>query len=81
MPAKEAVVRSRVDEKLKKGSEAILRRHGVTPTEAIRMFFTQITLRQGLPFAVTVNGTENDNLLLPTAKRKAAIDSVYDSFA
>lgn len=79
MPIKEAVVRARLDEKLKKDSEAILRRLGVSPTEAIRMFFTQITLRQGLPFAVTLDSSENDDLLLPTSKRQAAIDSLYDS--
>ena len=79
MPIKEAVVRARLDAKLKKDSEAILRRLGVSPTQAIRMFFTQITLRKGLPFAVTLDASEKDDLLLPTAKRQAAIDSLSDT--
>lgn len=78
MAIKEAVVRARVDEKLKKESEAILRQLGLSPTEAIRMFFTQITLRRGLPFAVSLQTDENEDLLLPRAQRQKAIDSLYD---
>jgi DNA-damage-inducible protein J len=77
MPVKEAVVRARVDEKLKKGSEKILRQLGVSPTEAIRMFFTQIILRRGLPFPVSLQKDDNDDLLLSRAKRQATIESLY----
>jgi DNA-damage-inducible protein J len=80
MATKEAVVRARVNEKLKKESEGILRQLGLSPTEAIRMFFTQITLHRGLPFAVSLQPKPegNDDLLLPQAKRQAALDSLYD---
>jgi addiction module RelB/DinJ family antitoxin len=75
MPIKEAVVRARVDERLKKDSESILRRLGISQTGAIRMFFSQIVLRKGLPFEVTLQAEHTDDLLLPRAKRQAAIDS------
>jgi addiction module RelB/DinJ family antitoxin len=80
MPVKEAVVRARVDQKLKKDSEEILRQLGLSTTEAIRMFFTQVTLRRGLPFAVSLQAADeaNADLLLPKSKRQAAIDSLYD---
>lgn len=80
MPVKEAVVRARVDQKLKKDSEEILRQLGLSTTEAIRMFFTQVTLRRGLPFAVSLQAADESNadLLLPKSKRQAAIDSLYD---
>ncbi len=78
MATKESVVRARVDEKLKKESEGILRQLGLSPTEAIRMFFTQITLHKGLPFAVSLKSEGNDDLLLPRVKRQAALDSLYD---
>lgn len=80
MAVKAAIVRARVDQKLKRDSEAILRKLGLNTTEAIRMFFTQVTLRRGLPFAVSLQteDTANSDLLLPKAKRKAAIDSLYD---
>ena len=78
MPVKEAVVRARVDQKLKEDSELILRELGLSPAEAIRMFFTQITLRRALPFAVTLNVEDNSDLLLPRAKRQSALASLYD---
>ncbi len=43
------------------------------------MFFTQIVRRRGLPFAVTLQLDENEDLLLPRSKRQAAIDSLYDT--
>jgi DNA-damage-inducible protein J len=76
MAVKEAVVRARVDEKLKRDSEMILRRLGISQTEAIRMFFTQVVLRKGLPFAVSLQTEDNDDLLLPGVKRQAAMDAV-----
>ena len=78
MPVKEAVVRARMDQKLKEDSETILRQLGLSSTEAIRMFFTQITLHRGLPFAVSLQTDENDDLLIPRNKRQSAIDSLYD---
>jgi addiction module RelB/DinJ family antitoxin len=79
MPTKEAVVRARVDERLKRDSEDILRQLGLSQAEAIRMFFTQIVRRRGLPFQVVLQPDENDDLLLPRSKRQAAIDSLYDT--
>ena len=76
---KEAVVRARVDARLKRDSEDILRQLGLSQTEAIRMFFTQIVRRRGLPFQVVLESEDNDDLLLPRPKRQAAIDSLHDS--
>ena len=78
MPVKEAVIRARVNGKLKKDSEAILRKLGLTPNDAIRLLFTQITLRKGLPFEVSLQASPNDDLLLPRAKRQSALNSLYD---
>lgn len=78
MPVKEAIVRARVDEALKRESEDILRQLGLSQTEAIRMFLTQVVRRGGLPFQVVLQPENNDDLLLPHATRQAAIDSLYD---
>jgi DNA-damage-inducible protein J len=51
---KTAAVHSRIDPEVKKTAEGILHRLGLSPTEAIRMFYTQITLRNGLPFEVEI---------------------------
>ena len=81
MAVKEAVVRARVDKKLKHDSETILRRLGISQTGAIRMFFSPVVLRKGLPFAVSLPSEDNDDLLLPRAKRQAAIDAIDASRA
>ena len=55
---KTAAVHSRIQPDLKEQAEAILQRLGLSPTEAIRMFYTQITLRNGLPFDVAIPNDE-----------------------
>ena len=57
----------------------MLNRLGMTTTEAIRLFLAQVRLRQGLPFRVELRPRdENEDILLPSQKRQAAIDAVYD---
>jgi DNA-damage-inducible protein J len=51
---KTAAVHSRIQPEIKEQAERILQRLGLSPTEAIRMFYTQITLRNGLPFDVAI---------------------------
>jgi DNA-damage-inducible protein J len=38
----------------KHDAEGVLHNLGISPTEAIRIFYRQITLRRALPFAVAV---------------------------
>jgi DNA-damage-inducible protein J len=52
--AKDAVVRARIETDLKTDAEVILRELGLTPTEAVTLFYRQITLRRGLPFEVRI---------------------------
>ena len=49
-----ATIRARVEPDLKNDVEKLLHRLGLTTTEAITMFYSQIRLRQGLPFPVEV---------------------------
>ena len=51
---KTAVVHTRIEPQTKQRAEGILRKLGLTPTEAIRIFYKQISLRGGLPFPVEV---------------------------
>ncbi len=51
---KTAAVHSRINPDIKERAEAILDQLGLSPTEAIRMFYTQIALRKGLPFEVQI---------------------------
>lgn len=57
-------------------SEAILHPLGLSTDEAVRLFLAQVSLRRGLPFAVTLPpGDCDDDLLAPAATRQAALDS------
>ena len=51
---KSAVVHARIEPETKREAEDILAKLGITPTEAIRVFYRQISLRKGLPFPVAV---------------------------
>ena len=51
---KTAVVHARVEPRTKKKAEGVLRKLGMSPTEAIRLFYRQICLRGGLPFRVLI---------------------------
>ncbi len=56
--AKTDMIRARVEPKLKRGAEAVFKTLGLSPTEAITLFYKQVTLRRGLPFAVKIPNLE-----------------------
>jgi DNA-damage-inducible protein J len=66
MEIKEAVVKARIEPSLKRETEMILESLGISTTEAIRMFLTQVPLHKGLPFEVRI----------PNAETHAAIDEL-----
>ena len=51
---KSAVVHARIEPQTKKQAEGVLRKLGLSPTEAIRLFYRQICLHGGLPFPVLI---------------------------
>lgn len=77
---KTAAVHSRIEPGIKKKAERILHRLGVSPTEAIRMFYTQIALRNGLPFAVEIPNAETEAALSDSrsGRNLERFDSVDD---
>jgi addiction module RelB/DinJ family antitoxin len=80
MKMQDSYIRARVDTKLKRDTERILDRLGLSTTEAIRLFLVQVRLQEGLPFHVGLKQVtrENDDILLPARMRQSALDSVYD---
>ncbi|MFQ5954447.1 MAG: type II toxin-antitoxin system RelB/DinJ family antitoxin [Kiloniellales bacterium] len=50
--AKTETIRARVEPRLKHEAETVFDALGLTPTEAITLFYKQVTLVRGLPFAV-----------------------------
>jgi DNA-damage-inducible protein J len=52
--SKNAVISARIEDKLKRNAELILSKLGITPSEAITIFYKQVELRKGLPFEVKI---------------------------
>ena len=52
--AKTSVISARIDPELKHNAEQIFRELGLTATQAITLFYKQVELQQGIPFAVRV---------------------------
>lgn len=65
--AKTAYIRARIEPTLKEHVEIILEKLGLTQTEAIKLFYKQIELSNGLPFEVKIPNTQT---------KKAIEDSV-----
>ena len=51
---KSQTIRARVEPELKAKAEGVLAKLGMTPTEAITLFYKQVTFYRGLPFPVRV---------------------------
>ena len=52
--SKTETVRARIEPRLKRDAEAVLKKVGLTSSEAITLFYKQVELMQGLPFPVRV---------------------------
>ncbi len=68
--AKTQMIRARVEPALKHKAEAVLDKLGMTPTEAITLFYKQVTLYQGLPFPVRVPNAATRKALQEARNRK-----------
>ena len=56
--SKTIMITARVDPKLKRATEKVLKELGLTTSQAITLYFNQISLRKGLPFAIALPNTE-----------------------
>jgi len=74
--AKSKMIRARVEPALKHDAEAVLNKLGMTPTEAITLFYKQVTLYRGLPFPVRI-----PNAATRKALREARSRSNIETFA
>ncbi|VAX35038.1 hypothetical protein MNBD_UNCLBAC01-248 [hydrothermal vent metagenome] len=55
---KDARLEVRIESSLKKKAESIFQRVGISPTEAIRIFYKQVELREGIPFSIHIPNKE-----------------------
>lgn len=56
--AKTAAITVRLDPQVKREAQAVLDKLGLTTTQAVSLFFKQISLNKGLPFAVEIPNEE-----------------------
>jgi DNA-damage-inducible protein J len=61
---KSSRIEARIDTDLKQSAETIFAQLGISPSEAIRIFYKQVTIHNGLPFDIRI----------PNAETLAAID-------
>jgi DNA-damage-inducible protein J len=66
--AKSTLITARIDPELKRETEKVFNELGLTMTQAITLFFKQVKMRQGLPFAVAI----------PNAKTRQALEDALD---
>jgi DNA-damage-inducible protein J len=52
--SKTTTVRARIEPRLKREAEHVLGDLGLSATQAITLFYRQVTLRKGLPFDVVI---------------------------
>jgi addiction module RelB/DinJ family antitoxin len=57
---KSATICLRIDENLKRDSEAMLRQLGMTTSEAIKIFLSAVLNRKGIPFPVQLEARTPD---------------------
>ena len=82
---KSAVVHARVEPRTKRKAEGVLKKLGMSPTEAIRLFYRQICLRGGLPFPVLIPNDLTKETLDKSAKGEgvesfASLDEMFDDW-
>ena len=67
---KSAVVHARIEPQTKSRAEAVLSRLGMSPTEAIRLFYRQVSLYRGIPFPVKIPNKLSRKILKESAAGK-----------
>jgi len=72
---KTAVISARIDPKLKHSAEKVFNELGLTTTQAITLFYKQVELERGLPFAVRV-----PNVVTVEALQQARTRQELESF-
>ena len=74
--AKTATIRARVEPDLKQRAEECFSELGLSATEAITLFYRQVTLHGGLPFAVRLPNAETVEALRRARDRESLTE--YD---
>ena len=80
---KSTIVTARIDPELKRETEKVFNELGLSTTQAIILFFKQVKMRQGLPFAVAIPNSEtrqaiDDALSGKDLHKVENVDALFD---
>lgn len=80
---KAATINARIEPNLKLQAEAILHKVGLSTAEAIRLFYSQVCLQNGLPFDVKIPNKQTYDAIAELeagkGKRYKTMKDVWDS--
>lgn len=71
--AKTAYINARMEKKLKAEAEKVFREVGVSPSDALTMFYKQAVIQQGIPFEVRVPNKESLKAIKELRTKKAKL--------
>ncbi len=82
---KTAIIHARIEPQTKRKAEGVLQKLGITPTEAIRIFYQQISLNGGLPFPVKLPNKRTVETLKKSQRGKglqkfSSLDEIFKSW-
>jgi DNA-damage-inducible protein J len=61
-------INTRIDGRVKRSAELVFKKVGISTSDAISMFMTQVTLHQGLPFTVNIPNKETQKAMRDAEK-------------
>ena len=78
-----AVVHARIDQATKTATEKVLNALGMTPTEAIRLFYRQIAIRKACPIELHIPNKLTASVLAKSDKNQniEAFDTATELYA
>lgn len=74
---KTTIVQARIDPKLKKKGDNILKAVGITPSQAVNAMYAQIVMKHGLPFELKI---PNQETLAAIKESEAGSGKSYANF-
>lgn len=73
--SKTAMIRARTEPKLKNEVERIFRALGLSSTEAINLFYQQVSLQHGLPFEIKIPNSKTLKAIEDVDEKKGLVKS------
>ena len=76
-------INTRIDPALKQAAVSVFEKLGITEAEAIRMFYAQVDLQQGIPFNLKIPNSETlkafkESEVAEKLKSFSSVDALFD---